>query len=63
MTRKDYKILADALGEAGKGMGDRTWEATRATITNALAVTYANFDAYEFSWAADNARTELTKEV
>ena len=56
MTRKDYKVLATALGVAGKGMGDSTWEATLDVIARSLRNNYPNFDRVRFEAAANYTR-------
>jgi len=57
MTRKDYKVLATALGVAGKGMGDWTWEATLDIVARSLRNNYPNFDRVRFEAAANLTRT------
>ena len=56
MTRKEYKVLATALGVAGKGMGDSTWEATLDVIARSLRNNYPNFDRVIFEAAANYTR-------
>jgi len=64
MTRKDYKVLATALGVAGKGMGDSTWEATLDIMCRSLEAKskdgfryYPNFNRVIFEAAANLTRT------
>ena len=57
MTRKDYKVLATALGVAGKGMGDSMWEATLDIMARSLSRTYPHFNRVMFEAAANLTRT------
>jgi hypothetical protein len=57
MTRKDYKVLATALGVAGKNMEDGTWEATLDIVARSLRRNYPNFDRVRFEAAANMTRT------
>ena len=57
MTREDYKVLATALGVAGKGMGDSMWEATLDIMARSLSRTYPHFNRVMFEAAANLTRT------
>ena len=57
MTRKDYKVLATALGVAGKNMEDATWEATLDIMCRSLLSNYPPFDRVRFEAAANMTRT------
>lgn len=57
MTRKDYRVLAIALGVAGKNMDDATWEATLDIMARSLRSNYPNFDRVRFEAAANLTRT------
>lgn len=57
MTRKDFRVLADALGVAGKNMDDMTFMMTVDIVARALRCNYPNFDAVRFEAAANVWRT------
>ena len=66
MTRKDYVILASALGVSGKNMSNAIWEATLDIICRSLSMNYANFNRVRFESAANFDRTmpvNATKEA
>ncbi|MCG3771143.1 MAG: hypothetical protein JW384_02323 [Nitrosomonadaceae bacterium] len=56
MTRKDYRVLATALGLAGTNMGDQTWEATLNIVALSLSNNYPNFNRVMFEEAANTTR-------
>ncbi len=63
MTRKDYRILAGALGVAGKNMDDATWMATIDIMIRSLRKNYANFDGLRFEAAANLTRNTINEEA
>lgn len=63
MTRKDYRILATALGTAGKMLGQTAWEATLDIMCRALGNNYANFDRVKFEDAANLTRNTINEEA
>ena len=57
MTRKDYIVIAKALGIAGKNMEGACWEQTLDIMARSLNASYGNFDRVRFEAAANFNRT------